>query len=220
MGIVGRKETERRLRIMARVTVDMERGIYQWPDGRKPFNADGSPVISKAEIARSAGYSGTSNQRNMDAWFGDPFYKRQCEIERARRDLNLAELMENEENLPLAIARGLFEILLTRMVTEPESITSSQILTFAPQLHKYGLELYAHELDEKKRASIDAGRTRLSESDVKDMTDEQREQALTVARETASGRVRLLESAVAKARAIEEHDEHADALPEDTSLTG
>jgi hypothetical protein len=203
---------------MAKATVDMERGVYPWPDGRKPFRQDGTPIVVKAEICRAAGYNGDSNQRNQEKWFNDPFYLQQVALERARRDVNLQQIMAAEENLPLAIAKGLYELAIRRILTDPEAVSVSEAIAIATPLHKYGLELLAAEEEQLRRPRIDAGE--FTDGTLYDMTDEQREQALALVKDQAAGRVRLLESAVAKARVIEEHA-HAgsDELPgEDTAV--
>lgn len=224
MAIISRKETERRLRAMARTTVDMERGIYQWPDGRKPLKPDGTPWVVKAEIARSAGYHGDSNQRNMEKWFTDPYYIKQLQIERRRRDFNMEEVLAAEENLPLAIAKGLLEILITRIATDPDSITTNQILSFAPQLHKYGLELAAAQgqlqqpRDDAKVANFNA----FTGPILIDATAGQREHLLESAKTAAGERLAALQDAITTATIIEEHAYGGsdDAASEDDAVSG
>lgn len=211
MGIVGRKETERRLRIMVRSMVDMERGIYIWPDGRKPLRPNGLPVISKAEVARSAGYSGTSNARNMAVWFEDPYYLRELEKERARREINMDEIIQHEENLPLAIAKGLFMELLVRLRMDPGLISTSNILTFAPQLHKYGLELAIRQgvADEKPPAPDKVGTFNATVgATVSFMNPSERARLIASSSEASEARMAAVKAAVAKANVQEER--HAD----------
>lgn len=207
MGIVSRKETERRLKIMVKTMVDMERGIYQWPDGRKPLRPSGEPVISKAECARAAGYSGTNNQRNMDGWVNDPFFLRELEKERARRELNMEKLLDLEENLPLTIAKGLFIELIIRMQHDPGSISVRDILTFAPQLHKYGLELAALQetIDTSPviEGKLDDFNDRLA-SNVYDMNRSERQRLVASSEEAKNARMEDIRAAVAKANVLEE----------------
>jgi hypothetical protein len=207
MGILGRQETERRLKIMAKTMVDMERGVYQWPDGRKPLRPNGDPVISKAECARAAGYSGVSNARNMAVWFEDPYYLRELEKERARREFNMEKLVENEENLPLALAKGLFIELLIRMQHDPGSITTTQILNFAPSLHKYGLELAAlqdaFDATPQIEGKLDDFNGKLT-SNVYDMNQTERTRLLASTQDAQNVRMDAVRAAVAKVNVIEE----------------
>lgn len=208
MGIVSRKETEKRLKIMARTMVDMERGLYQWPDNRKPLRPNGTPVVSKAECARVAGYSGTNNQRNMDGWFNDPVYLRELELERARRDVNMDELIAHEENLPLALAKGLFLELLARIKNDPGSISVNNILTFAPQLHRYGLELAARmgELEEgdlTMKGKLDSFNAEVG-GQVIDMNPSERARLVASTQAASNDRMAAVRAAVAKANVTEE----------------
>lgn len=216
MGILGRKETERRLRVMARSMVDMERGIYPWPDGRKPLRPNGTPVISKAEVARSAGYSGTSNARNMETWFEDPYYLRELEKERARREVNMAEIVQFEENLPLAIAHGLFAELLVRLEHDPASISTNNILTFAPQLHKYGLELAVKMGAAGEEKVIEAKVDRFNQhvgATVFEMNPTERAGLVASTQEASEARMAAVRAAVAKANVQEERDDDRGEQP-------
>lgn len=207
MGIVSRRETEKRLKIIAKTMVDMERGIYQWPDGRKPLRPDGSPVVSKAECARVAGYSGTSNARNMATWFEDPFYLRELEKERARREMNMGKLLDLEENLPLTISKGLFSELIVRILCDPGSISTHDILTFAPQLHKYGLELAALQeaIDTSPliEGRLDDFNGKLA-SNVYEMNQTERARLVASTENAKNERMAAVRAAVAKANVLEE----------------
>lgn len=127
---------------MARAMVDMEQGIYIWPDGRKPVKKDGSPVISKVELVRVGGYSSVRTGHQY-RWFEDPYFKRQVALEKARRETNLPDIIEQHPTALLQLGREMIDEARRRLKATPEDFTIAQLITFGPQVVKQGLELEA-----------------------------------------------------------------------------
>jgi len=203
MGRVPRHETKRRLRLMAKATVDMERGIYEWPDGRKPVKANGEAVVERKELLRVGGYS-EHYRLSGSILFSDPYYQRQCAYLRARMDKMLPAVFDEDGIDPERIL-GLGLLMFTELekrvqadiVRGPEDhekVTTAQLLQHSPAFLKLGLELRARAEGREKPGAqhlhLDLGDT------VVNMRPEERDRLAETQQAYASARMDQLRAVI------------------------
>lgn len=207
MPALPRKETEKRLLKMAKALVDMEQGVYEWPDGRKAVRADGSPVISKVELVRVGGYA-PYRTGHQSRWFEDPYFKRQVALEKARREANLPDILDSQPINLLKLGREMVEEARRRLIATPEDFTVSQLVTFGPQCIKMGLEI-------EKAAEPHGngnGNTKIDELNayvvgtVVNMDPESREELLSTVTDASDARLAKLQQQIDALQAKEEDD--------------
>jgi len=207
MATLPRKETERRLKLMAKTLVDMENGLYQWPDGRKPTRPDGSPVVSKAELIRVAGYKDTHSGRAYAAWFNDPYFKRQYALEKARREAAIPAIRDEGPINLLLLGRRMVDELLLRLKHDPDSVSSSQLLQFAPQFIDKGLEIEARgRASDGTTNNIDQLNAVMGNL-VVNMNADEREKFVTTAQDASAKRMQLIKGTIDAIEAREEDDD-------------
>lgn len=174
----ARHKTEANLRDMARNMVDMMTGIYEWPDGKRHFDKTGAPLINKAELMRSVGYSVNYTKRGKPL-FEDPYFKQQVALESARRKQYFAKLdlktTVDVEKLGLAMMSE----LQLRMDHDPTTIRTGDLMKYGPAIYKVGLEIAA-----KKDAAKHPGKAKglinrgIIAQNVLVMGDEEREKVI------------------------------------------
>lgn len=207
MPALSRKETEKRLLRMAKAMVDMQQGIYKWPDGRKAVKTDGSPVISKVELVRVGGYSSVRTGHQY-RWFEDPYFKRQVALELARREANLPDVLEENPINLLKLGQEMVEEARRRLIACPEDFTVTQLVTFGPQCLKLGLEIEK----EKDRGQGNGGPTKIDEinafvgNTIVNMDPASREELVANAIDASDDRLAKLQQQIDALSAKEEDD--------------
>lgn len=145
MVMLSKRETRRRLRMMAKAQVDMERGLYVWPDGRAPVTVTGEPVIEKKELMRLAGYSPASHDGGSK-WFEDAYFLRHCQLERDKRDGKLPEIARRESvdgTRVLRMGKKMLDLMERRLEADPDSFSNTQLLQYTSMYIRHGLEMIA-----------------------------------------------------------------------------
>ena len=137
---ISKKEQDRRLKVMAVGMVDMEQGVFQFPDGKIHRKADGSPLVIKTELVKLAGYA-PCRSGHWDRWFKSEAFQHHVALERARRLHDLPDLVPYAPTNLLLVGRMMVDEVLARLKTNPDSFTNSQLLQNGPNFVKMGLEL-------------------------------------------------------------------------------
>jgi|GEM_PF-4657695 len=114
---------------MAKAKVEMVLGLYKWPDGRSPILPNGSPRVSNRELLRVAGYSPRYKSPDKTL-FADPYFVQAYKTEMARRERKSNALVAYDPNRVCHIRDLIWEELETRLTTEPETFTRSELLQF------------------------------------------------------------------------------------------
>jgi hypothetical protein len=150
MPAYSRKETERRLKLMAVTLVQQEMGLYEWPDGRKPTRPNGEPVISFAECIRLAGYSDKRSSKARAVWQNDPYFRRQYELAKARASerevitgppvLASGEVIATAGKL-LELGERMVDEAIFRLKHDPASFTNNQLVSLGPQVMAQAVNL-------------------------------------------------------------------------------
>jgi len=207
----SRVETEKRLRQMAIAAVDMQKGIYLWPDGLSPVKPDGKPRMSNRELLRVGGYD-PQYKYGGRVLFNDPFYKRQFDLELARRESRLPAIAAAEPCDILKMGRTMLKELEIRLEHDPSSFSTTQLLQFGPTFYKLGLELDARDGDTKNPGVL-RDNTKLTQFNtfigkiVQEMDPEERKDFIDVASRSAEERQDYIKSAIDAADAAGEDDE-------------
>src|SRR5512137_3519 len=84
--------------------VDMERGLYKFPDGKQPRNGDGTYRVVKKQILADCGITQDYGQAGTKIW-GNPQFLALVEKERSRRDIGIADAVAELEQVtgPLTV---------------------------------------------------------------------------------------------------------------------
>lgn len=133
----------------------MERGAYEWPDGRHPVDSSGRPIVEKRELMRVASYS-TSAHDGGQKWFDDPYYIKHVALERANaaagRDVTAYTPEDSVDgDRVLMIADKMLELLENKLVSEKDKFTVHQLLTFTHTYLKLGLDMLDRDGQEDPR---------------------------------------------------------------------
>lgn len=155
MARLSRRETKRRLRLMARATVAMELGAYEWPDGRHPVDSSGKGIVEKKELMRVSGYA-TSAHDGGRSWFEDPYYLKHVALERANvaagKDVTAYTPEDTVDgDRVLMVADKLLDILENRLLHDKDKFTTTQLLTFTHTYLKLGLDMLDRDGTEDRR---------------------------------------------------------------------
>jgi len=224
MGRLPRSETKARLRVMARTTVDMERGTYEWPDDRPRVRPDGTPVVDKREILRVAGYDPKGGGGKL--LFDDPYYLRQCAYQRAKRDNYLPSVIEEDGvdpervlNLGVSMFLELEKRIAQDAIRGPDvkpNVTTNQLLVHSPAFIKLGLELRARE--EGARESPKLGHLHVSLGDtIVGLDPKDRERYLEGEQQRQTTRMDTLRAIIDAQNASEENDNDPDVIDAEIS---
>ena len=204
-----RRETEKKLLIMARGYVDMQTGVYEWPGGLKPVKPDGSPRISHRELLRHAGYSENQNS-NGKALFTDPFFQREVRLETARREAQLPLVLEPDPIDLLNLGRQMVKEVLIRLKQAPDGFTNGQLLHYGPNILKLGLELQL-----KERLALEEGPNKVKPGRMQQfntyigtvvgkMSPEEREEFVETTQQSSETRLALIQRLIDAQSAREE----------------
>lgn len=74
----------------AMLYVDMERGLYRFPDGKQPRHKDGRYRVVKQQILKDCGITESYGQAGTKIW-NNPQFLALVEKERRRRDIGIAD---------------------------------------------------------------------------------------------------------------------------------
>ena len=200
MSTISRKETERRLRKMARAYVDMKYATYEWPEGQNPLDGSGAPRVSRQELLRCGDYSVNYKQRGK-ALFEDPYFKQQVALEYARRE-QAFQLAAPSVNQTLLTGSALMAEISVRATVDPGSFSNEQLLKYAPAIYNAGLELEARKAaGEAKRPDPQDVRAIFARGVI--MQPDQRKELADGLSETADGRRQGLADLIEAANAID-----------------
>jgi hypothetical protein len=144
-GRITKAETEERFQQLVKGWVDMERGIYVWPEGaQQRRNANGEPVPSKRVLLESVGYSLLTPRANQRIW-NNPKFLRALEIERQTRDRSMLTIVERAHAEgrpgPMEISNLMLDILYRRLTEDNSRVKTSELLRYAPAWQRLSLEL-------------------------------------------------------------------------------
>jgi hypothetical protein len=78
--------------------VDMERGLYKFPDGKQPRHRNGTYRVVKRQILKDCGITEEYGQAGAKIW-NNPQFLALVEKERSRRDIGIADAVAELEQV-------------------------------------------------------------------------------------------------------------------------
>jgi hypothetical protein len=129
-----KKTAQEKMRQTARIMVDMEHGVYAWPDGTSPVMKNGKPRISKTVALLEAGYKESYVKEAYTSVFTHPYYLEQYHFFLNERDVSVVRALEMAQtnNKTLSrVAEGLLNLALKRIEEDPESVSTANAIRYA-----------------------------------------------------------------------------------------
>lgn len=150
MAKIAKKETECRQKQAARNMVDMEHGVFPFPDGTPGTLKDGTPRIVRTLAFTTPGqYSETMYSRSylsthMPFLMEAPYFKQQYALFKHERDTSLVKVLESAQLQTKAldnISVGLLEMVVKDLQSEEPKITPRDALKYAAPITRLAWEV-------------------------------------------------------------------------------
>ena len=205
-----RSEIERRLRVMAKAKVAMVLGLYEWPDGRSPILPNGAPRVSNRELLRLADYSPRYKSPEKTL-FSDPYFITAYKTEMARRESKSNALVAYDPNRVCHIRDLIWEELETRLTTEPESFTRSELLQFGVKYEELTRVYAPGATDPKTPDKMQQFNAFISRT-VTVMNETEKQDFVATAAGAAEDRIAQLNKLIDESNAVEEDADDLDVI--------
>jgi hypothetical protein len=157
-----KEETRSRQKQAAQNLIDMERGVFPYPEGMSGTYKDGRPKINRTIAFTTPGthsetmYSRAYLSKHLPDVMEAPYFKQQYALFKHERDTSVIQVLESAQLQTKALDRislGLLEKVADTLEKNPEQIKPSEALKYAHVYFRLAAEVQG-KLDSGKQDKL------------------------------------------------------------------